>query len=279
MTKIGIFIPCYNVEKSIRGVLESFSEEVLKTVAEIVVTDNCSTDQTLSILHEIQSQPILLAEKLVIIKNKKNYGLGGTQKIAFQYFIDHHFSHFMIIHGDGQGNGEVIAQRFLKTYREHPNVDWILASRFTKGADVSKYNRMRTMGNHFFNFVTFLLTGHNMSDSGTAIIYYRVSALEQFPFWHLTNSFQFNLQLNILCYNAHLKAVVVPLHWGDSRDESNIKALNYCKTLLSILLRYRFNKSIRRKVGWEMFEPKSQQFSPSFIVVKKEKKELSHGLL
>ncbi len=267
--KIGIFIPCYNVEKSIRGVLQSFSEEVLKTVTEIVVTDNCSTDQTLSILNDIQSQPGLLGQKLVIIKNKQNYGLGGTQKIAFQYFIDHQFSHFMIIHGDGQGNGEVIAQNFLKAFRENQNADWILASRFTKGADVSKYNRMRTIGNHFFNVLTFLLTGHRMTDSGTAIIYYRVSSLEQFPFWHLTNSFQFNPQLNILFYNAKLKPAEVPLHWGDSRDESNIRAFNYCKTLLTILLRYRWNKSIRRKSGWQMFNQQSQQFSPSFIVVKK----------
>lgn len=279
MTKIGIFIPCYNVEKSIRGVLQSFSEEVLKTVTEIVVTDNCSTDQTLTILNDIQSQPTLLGQKLVIIKNKENYGLGGTQKIAFQYFIDHQFSHFMIIHGDGQGNGEMIAQNFLKAYREHQHVDWILASRFTKGADVSKYNRMRIIGNHVFNFLTFLLTGHNMTDSGTAIIYYRVSTLEQFPFWHLTNSFQFNPQLNILFYSAKLKAVEVPLHWGDSRDESNIRAFHYCQTLLSILLRYRWNKSIRRKVGWQMFEPISQKFSPGFIIVKKENKEMSHGIL
>lgn len=276
--KIGIFIPCYNVEKSIRRVLQSFSEEVLTTVTEIVVTDNCSTDQTLNILNDIQSQPGLLGQKLVIIKNKHNYGLGGTQKIAFQYFIDHKFSHFMIIHGDGQGNGEVIARNFLKAYREHPNADWILASRFTKGADVSKYNRMRTIGNHFFNVLTFLLTGHKMTDSGTAIIYYRVSSLEQFPFWHLTNSFQFNPQLNILFYNAGLKPAEVPLRWGDSRDESNIRAFNYCKTLLTILLCYRWNKSIRRKSGWQMFNQQSQQFSPGFIVVKKEKKETSHGI-
>ena len=280
MPKIGIFIPCYNVEKSITNVLNSFTPEALAAIDQVVVTDNCSQDKTLAILKNIQSSPSLIGRKLVIIKNNQNYGLGGTQKIAYRYFIENGFSHFMIVHGDGQGNGGDIAQSFLRTFTANPQADVILASRFMKKSDTAYYNRMRTLGNHVFNFLTFLLTGHKMTDSGAAILFYRTEILNNLPFEHLTNSFQFNPQLNILLYNQkNLKIIEVPLKWTDSKDESNIKALNYCLTLLKILLGYRFNKTFRRKKGWEMFHAISQQISPSFELIKPNIKEYHHGIL
>jgi glycosyltransferase involved in cell wall biosynthesis len=266
-SKIGIFIPCYNVERSIGDVLCSFSSEILNTVEEVVVVDNCSQDKTLSILKEIQSSSGLIGRKLVIIQNKKNYGLGGSQKIAYQYFIDQQFSHFFIVHGDNQGDGEEIAKSFLDVYRAGPPIDVVIASRFLRSGDTKGYSWARTMGNHVFNILTFLLTGQRMSDSGAAIIFYRTEILKKFPFVHLTNGLQFNPQLNILMYaDKALKIKEVPLHWRDSKDEGSMKAFQYCQTLLKILLGYRWRKTFLRKTGWEAFYNESQKVETSFEV-------------
>ncbi|MDZ4242883.1 MAG: glycosyltransferase [Candidatus Omnitrophota bacterium] len=269
MAKIGIFLPCYNVQNSIPNVLGSFSDETQRSVAEVVAVDNCSQDKTLDILKGLQRQGGELGRRLVIIKNLQNYGLGGSQKIAYQYFLDHGFTHFMIIHGDGQGGGEDVARSFLKVLAENPNVDLAVASRFTQKSDTAGYNRMRVIGNLLFNFLTFLLTGQKMTDSGAAILLIRTDILKQYPFRHLTNSFQFNPELNVLFYATKgLKIVEIPLKWVDSSDKSNITALNYCWTLLKILLRYRWNKTFLRKSGWQLFHDQSQEILPQFQILK-----------
>jgi glycosyltransferase involved in cell wall biosynthesis len=267
MNKIGIFIPCYNVERAIDGVLRSFPDDVLREVDRVVVTDNCSQDRTLSILRGIQASGGELGKRLVIIKNSRNYGLGGTQKIAYQYFLDNGFTHFFVVHGDGQGDGEKIARGFLKVFHECPDIDLIMTSRFMKGGETAGYSGLRTLGNHVFNLLTFLLTGHWMTDSGAAIIFMRTKALERVPFWELTNSFQFNPELNILLHNlGDLKVVEIPLHWSDAKDKSNISPMKYCLTLLGILLHYRWNRTVLGKSGGRLFHPEPQTFSPSFEI-------------
>ena len=269
MSKIGIFIPCYNVEKTIRGVFDSFSAEILAKVDEILVVDNLSKDKTLSILKDLQATKDF-GHKFVIIKNMENYGLGGSQKIAYQYFIDHQFSHFMIIHGDNQGNANEIAKFFFEIYERNSDVDLVLASRFHPAADTSQYNGVRRIGNHFFNLMTYFLTGHKMSDAGTGIMFIRTEILKQTPFFYLTNSFQFNPQLNILLYNLrNFKIQEVPLNWRDSEAGSSIKSLQYCWTLLEILIKYRINKSIFRKPTSQLFDGNLKEFQPRFEIDKR----------
>jgi glycosyltransferase involved in cell wall biosynthesis len=231
--------------------------------------DNLSKDKTLSVLKELQFKENF-GSKIVIIKNKENYGLGGSQKIAYQYFIDHQFSHFMIIHGDNQGNADEIARFFFEVFEKEPDVDLILASRFHPSANTSHYNAIRLLGNHFFNFMTYLLTGHKMSDAGTGIMFIRTEILKQIPFACLTNSFQFNPQLNILLYNLKdLKTQEVPLNWRDSEAGSNIRSLDYCCTLLRILIKYRINKSILAKTSRQLFDGNLEGFQPRFEIDKK----------
>ncbi|MBF0331169.1 MAG: glycosyltransferase family 2 protein [Candidatus Omnitrophica bacterium] len=261
--KIGILIPCYNVEHSIREVLRAFPEDVLQKVAQVVAVDNGSTDSTRQILSEIQATGDELGKRLVVIVNAQNYGLGGSQKIAYAYFMANGFSHFFIVHGDGQGDAGMISRAFFNVLDKKPDVDFIVASRFMRGSDTAAYNRLRVMGNHVFNFLTFLCTGHWMSDSGAGIIFLRVEVLKRIPFRELTNSFQFNPQLSILLFNLKgLKIVETPLIWRDSRDGSNISSLNYCMTLLKILLQYRWSQTFGREADAVRI---SKEFPEGFI--------------
>ncbi|MFH1245531.1 MAG: glycosyltransferase [Candidatus Omnitrophota bacterium] len=266
--KIGIFIPCYNVENSVGKVLESLSKEVLDRIDAIIAVDNHSHDNTFATLKRIQDSGQKTGERLIIIKNAENYGLGGSQKIAYQYFLDNDFTHFMIIHGDNQGNADEIAKKFLLISDKNPLTDVIFASRFAPGSDLSGYNQARIIGNKFFNLLTFVLTGNKMSDSGTGIIFYKTEILKNVPFHHLTNGCQFNPELNILLNGIKkLRVIEVPLTWKDSVEESNIKAAAYCLTLLKRLLNYRIRKTLLKKSGWPAFYQYSQRITPSFKII------------
>ena len=107
-----------------------------------------------------------------------------------------------------------------------------------------------------------------MTDSGAGIIFVKTKILERVPFWDLTNSFQFNPQLNILFHSLKdLKVAEIPMRWSDSEDKSNISTLNYCFTLFNILIHYWFNKTILRRQGYQLFHPQSGKFNPRFEIL------------
>jgi len=260
MPKVSVFIPCYNVQVSVREVLDSFSSEILDKIDEIVVIDNQSQDDTLEVLQQVKKNNTEVGKRLTIIQNSENYGLGGSQKIAYRYFEDQGTDYFMIIHGDNQTNGNDAAKIFLQEIEEDQNVDLVISSRFTTQSDISGYDPMRILGNRFFNFMTSLLTGVKISDAGAGVMLVKTAVLKRLPYRELTNGPQFNPQLNIMYYSdPEMKIKEVPITWSDSDDESSISAFKYCMTLLKILILYRVNKSFLQRSGSQLFN--HQQFN------------------
>ena len=39
-----------------------------------------------------------------VLKNRENYGLGGSHKVAFNYAIENNFDYIIVLHGDDQGS-------------------------------------------------------------------------------------------------------------------------------------------------------------------------------
>lgn len=117
--KILIFIPSYNVEKTISGVIDGVRKEI--TEAFILVIDDCSTDETYNIARNYEN------EKLKVIRHPKNMGYGAVQKTAFRFMKDKDFSCSVMIHGDGQHNPSYLKELVKKVTVE--GYDMVLGSR------------------------------------------------------------------------------------------------------------------------------------------------------
>lgn len=248
--KIGICIPCYQVAHSIEKVIKSFTPDVLKNIDEILVIDNCSKDATLETLLKIKKSGLPSARKLTAIRNASNFGLGGSQKVAFRYFMDRHFSHVMVIHGDGQGDANEIALNFLNSLYRNPEIELFTASRFLPDSELEGYNFKRLVGNKFFNLLTRFLTGYDMTDAGAGIVLVNLRRISKIPFETLDDGYHFNPTLNILLYEEKIKTKDIPLKWRDSEDHSNVRIISYCMKLLLLLLRYRLAKMGLVKKPW-----------------------------
>lgn len=243
--RIMVLIPGYNVEPTIGSVLRRFSDQTLSRIAEIVVVDNDSTDGTAAAVKAAQDDSPL-GRRLTLICNEHNYGLGGSLKIGFIYAIERGWTHVMIVHSDGQCDGEEIARSFFRQLDTDPDVDVVMTSRFMRGASVAGYNRARVAGNYFFNALTFVLTGCRMSDAGAGVILVRTSFLRRLKFLALSSSFFFNPQMNVLVYVARdIRIAEVPLTWTDAEVPSNLKALHYIIGLTKVLADYRLT-------GWNL---------------------------
>ena len=85
MPKTLIFIPMYNCEKQIPRVLSKIDGEVLKYVDEIIVVNNRSTDGSEQAVLDFKAANPEVPVKL--LRNRENYNLGGSHKVAFNYAV------------------------------------------------------------------------------------------------------------------------------------------------------------------------------------------------
>ena len=99
--KILLFIPAYNCEKQITRVLSQLGPAEMAFIHKVIVVNNRSTDNTeqavLDYMHSHANMPITL------LRNRENYGLGGSHKGAFSYAIEHGYDYVIVLHGDDQG--------------------------------------------------------------------------------------------------------------------------------------------------------------------------------
>ena len=237
-----IVIPGYNVARTIEDVLRQFSPATLAAVREVVFVDNCSSDDTPGIVRRLQEGGDQLAGRLTLLRNVANYGLGGSLKIGLLYGLHRGVDYVLVIHSDKQGDSEDIARRFIAAVAGG-GPDFVMASRFMRGAQLQGYSRLRIAGNHCFNLLTLVLTGHWMSDSGCGIIAVRTSLLRRLKFLGLPENFLFNPHLNVLVHDAAGVTVSeVPLRWSDPEVPSNLRVWRYLAGLTRALVQYRLNR-------------------------------------
>ena len=173
MERILVFIPAYNCENQIIRVLAQFDEEVLKYITEIIVVNNRSTDNTemlaAAFIAQHRDMPIRL------LRNRSNYGLGGSHKVAFDYAMNNGFDHVIVLHGDDQGSIKdflpVLRSRY---YKKHACV---LGARFMKGSKLQGYSAFRTFGNIVYDFLFAFVVRKKIYDLGSGLNMYSVSML------------------------------------------------------------------------------------------------------
>ena len=64
---VSVIIPCYNAEKYVEEAVRSIMTQTYKNI-EILVTEDCSTDNTLKILKNLEKED----SRIKVIQNKKN---------------------------------------------------------------------------------------------------------------------------------------------------------------------------------------------------------------
>lgn len=79
--KLSILLVTYNHEKYIKTAIESILMQKLNYAYEIVVADDCSSDNTLKIIEEYKS---IYKDKFRILENEKNLGITKNYKRGFK---------------------------------------------------------------------------------------------------------------------------------------------------------------------------------------------------
>ena len=222
--KILVFIPAYNVENHLRKVVKRLPDSFLTNNIEILIIDDCSSDNTLKEILKIQSE--INKIKINYISNKLNMGYGGTQKIAYNYAIKNNFDFVVMVHGDGQYAPEIVEKIILPL---NNNYDAVQGSRMMFKSNALKGNMpfYKFIANIVLTKVQNLITNMNMSEYHSGYRSYKIDILKRIPFHLNSNYFQFDteifIQINII--KGKIKEVPIMTFYG--KEISNLNGIKY----------------------------------------------------
>ncbi len=243
--KTLLFIPMYNCAPQIIRVLKKLDGEVLKYIDECLIVNNCSTDdgqeRVLQFKKEHPDIPITL------LRNRENYGGGGSHKVAFNYAIKNGFDYVIVLHGDDQGDIHDLFP-YLKNGRAY-KYDSFLGARFDKGSKLINYSRFRIFGNYVFNVFMTIMLGRKIKDLGSGLNMYKTSYLKSRFYMYFINSLTFYVYMLIYGVYSGSRFRFFPLTWREDDQISNAKFFKQAKEILAITFRYRFspNETFSRK--------------------------------
>lgn len=247
LKRFAIYIPAYNAALTLPRVLERIPEKIRREVREILVIDNNSPDDTHLIALETKEEQGI--HNLRVVRNERNEGYGGSQKIAYQYCIDHQFDGVVMLHGDAQYAPELMENLIEPIILGE--ADMVFGSRFTGDPLKGGMPLHRYLGNRVLTTVQNLLLGTRLSEFHSGYRVYAVEALRRIPFQRFSSDYHFDTEIIIALVDRKLRIMEVPIptHYGDEENYVNIwrYGLDVLVTTVSYFLH---RKGWRRSRNW-----------------------------
>lgn len=221
----------------------------------ILIIDNNSNDQSgEKIFHYLPKNKDI---KIILIQNSKNYGMGGSLKISFNYFLKNiNTENLLIMHTSGRTNIFTLYVKFINA--DIDVYDYLLMSRYHKDSKIHNYSLIRNLGNKLFNLLVFLFSGKYIQDHGSGIFLIKKQLLKKLNYNNFTNDSFFNPQMNIVISKKKM-IKYIPVKWGESKVKSHLNIYSYALKLIFFLLQYFI-------FGDKAFKNKNDQFITTYKI-------------
>ncbi len=153
---VSVIIPCFNEENQVASVIETIPAFVDK----IVVIDDNSKDKTLEVLKKLQTSN----DKIILIENKKNQGVGGSMASGYKWSRDNNID--LAVRMDGDGQMDPAHLPLLLDPVASGEVDYTKTNRLLSGNAFNKIPFSRYFGNAILSMLTKIASGYwHIADS------------------------------------------------------------------------------------------------------------------
>lgn len=242
-----IVIPVYNSGNMFKDVLNQiFDCTYLFENVHLVVLDNNSQDNSLSIVKETLYDVDIANLTFDILQNEFNLGYGGSVIKGLTHGLGIESDWILIFHSDNQTNYEVVLRNFHDSL-VNLNQKIFIFSRFTNESELYGYNKERILGNYFFKFVSNRLFNLTCSDPGAAIMAIKPNLLREIPFYNFDKTYMFHIDFNLVLFSTFKSEVVeLPLKWTDASDSVHFSLIKYGIDLLRKLIYTYFSVRINK---------------------------------
>lgn len=218
-----VVMPAYNAANTLERI---YADIPLDVVDEVIVVDDCSSDDTVAIAKTL---PVTL------IEHSENRGYGGNQKTCYGEALARGADIVVMLHADYQYDARMI----------RPSIDILHAG----VCDVLLGNRIRTRrealdggmppikyyANRGLTMLENMLSGQNLGEWHSGFRAYRREVLEALPFERNSEDFVFDSQFLVQCVNFEFKIgdLPVPVKYFD--EASSIGLLSSTRYALQTL--------------------------------------------
>ena len=213
---IGAAIPCYRGNKATLKTVLS----VIEYVDWVVFIDDCCPYKT-----GAQIKDKIKEDKLFVIYNQKNIGVGGSTKKGFKWLLDKGCDIILKIDADGQLRAEDIPKMCMPIIKD--KCDATKGNRFTDIDKLYRIPRVRLIGNIFLGFITKLSTGYwEIFDPTNGFIAFSSTVLKEIELNKTDNRYFFETDVLFRCALKNIIINNVAIEPIYKENKSSLKPFN-----------------------------------------------------
>ena len=158
-----IIIPAYNEEKNIPAVLDQLEQPQISEIADILVMDDASSDNTRQIVQD---------RGHTVVTHIFNLGYGSGLQLGYKYAVKKGYQYLIQMDADGQHDVCNVAQLYQKL--KTPDADGycpdiVLGARFMKGSAPYRVGAVKKFAVFLFRLLIRIGTGKRIADPTTGL--------------------------------------------------------------------------------------------------------------
>lgn len=222
-------MPAYNAA---RTVARTVADIPPGSVDEIILVDDCSSDNTLEVARQLG---------LTVIAHERNLGYGGNQKTCYRHALEAGADYVVMIHPDYQYDSRLIpvAVEIIRL----GICDVVLGSRIRTRAEAlaGGMPKWKYIANRCLTFAENVALGQNLGDFHSGFRAYHRSVLETIPYQRNSNDFVFDSQFLAQAVHFGFKVgdIPVPVRYFDEASSINFRrSLVYGLRTLQVLVQF-----------------------------------------
>ncbi len=240
-----IIIPAYNEEDSIKDVLDALETPEIREIADILIMNDASSDNT---------SWIAKRRNYKVITHVFNLGYGSAIQLGSKYAVRRRYDYVIQMDADGQHDVCNIPKLYqeLKTQDAYGNYpDIVLGSRFMEGSSEFKVGALKAFAIRRFRHYIKHHTGATITDptsglqglSFPAFLYYS-------KYGHFDERYpDANMVLQMLLLGFHIREIPAVMHARETGKSmhSGLKPVGYMIHMACSLLQITYRYQIKKK--------------------------------
>jgi len=232
--KIIVVLPAYNAAKTLR---RTFEEIPFDVVDEVIITDDFSNDETLSIANKLGIQHI--------VSHTKNKGYGANQKSCYKKALELKADIIVMLHPDYQYTPKLIPA--MCTLVANDLYDVVLGSRILgKGALKGGMPLYKYISNRILTLIQNLLMNQKLSEYHTGYRCFDANLLRKIDFENNSDDFVFDNEILAQCcfLKARIGEISCPAKYFEEASSINFKrSITYGLGVLRVSISYFLQKT------------------------------------
>jgi glycosyltransferase involved in cell wall biosynthesis len=235
--RVFVIMPAYNAAKTISQVFARIPDEVKARIAQYVVVNDGSKDETSAVVRKLQQH----WDKLVLIEHDRNKGYGGAEKTLLNHCLAEGADLAILLHSDGQYSPEKIPE-ILAAF-DADETDILQGSRMAGDSNaLASMPFYKWLANKSLTAIENWAFRLGLGEYHSGYMIYNRRAMETIPFNKLSGSFDFDLEMLVLAKVKGLRVKEMPIPTIYADEKSHLNPITYGFDVLGVVWDYKRGK-------------------------------------